>query len=69
MITTAQLADKLGVSQRRVQQLIKELSIKTEYIGQTQVLPDNALELCKARETVAGRKSGRPSSNKKKVKK
>lgn len=62
MITTATIANKLGVSQRRVQQLIKELGIKTETVGQTQILPDNTLELCKKRETKSGRKATKKSS-------
>jgi len=56
MNTTATIADKLGVSQRRVQQLIKELGIKTETVGQTQIIPQTALALMKKRETKAGRK-------------
>lgn len=58
MNTTATIANKLNVSQRRVQQLVKELGIKTETVGQTQILPETALALMKKRETKAGRKKG-----------
>jgi len=59
MITTSQIATKLGVTQRRVQQLIKELGIKTEIVGQTQIVPPNALEKMRKRETKSGRKKSK----------
>lgn len=57
MITTAAIAIQLGVTQRRVQQLIKELGIKTETVGQTQIVPRSAMRLLINRETVSGRKT------------
>lgn len=57
MITTASIAIKLGVSQRRVQQLIKEIGIKTETVGQTQIIPESAVAKMRNRETKSGRKS------------
>ena len=52
--TTQNVAIKLGISIRRVQQLIKELGIEPEYIGKTQILSDADIRKLEKRKTQRG---------------
>lgn len=57
-LTTKEVAEKLGVSVGRVQQLIAEERLPATKIGQTNLVKENDLKL------VQDRKTGRPKSKK-----
>ena len=59
IITTAQAAERLGVSVRRVQQLVKEGRLPANQFGGALMIEENDLKL------VADRKPGRPPKSKK----
>jgi excisionase family DNA binding protein len=54
LITTAQAAEKLGISVRRVQELISSGRLPAQQFGRTYVVDEDDLKL------VAERKPGRP---------
>jgi excisionase family DNA binding protein len=54
LITSAQAAEKLGISVRRVQELIKSGRLPSQQFGRTYVVNENDLKL------VEDRKPGRP---------
>lgn len=54
LITTAQAAEKLGISARRVQELINSGRLPAQQFGRTYVVNEDDLKL------VAVRKPGRP---------
>jgi len=55
LLTTAEAAERLGVSTRRVRSLIQEGKLKAEKLGRDHVIPESAL----AKAVVYGRR-GRP---------
>lgn len=54
LITSAQAAEKLGISMRRVQELIKTGRLPAQQFGRTYVVEEDDLKL------VENRKPGRP---------
>ena len=63
LLTTAEAAHKLGISARRVQELIKDGRLPAQQFGRTYVINEDDLVL------VSNRKPGRPSTKNKKVRK
>lgn len=61
LITTAQAADKLGISVRRVQELINTGRLPAQQFGRTYVVDEDDLKL------VEDRKVGRPPKPKTEV--
>lgn len=55
IITPEIAAEMLGVSERRVQQLIKELNIEPQRIGKTAILSDADMRLLAKRKTTPGK--------------
>jgi hypothetical protein len=54
IITSAVAATKLGVSERRIQQLIKELNIEPQRIGKTAILSEAQVKMIANRKTTPG---------------
>lgn len=71
LITTAEAADRMGISARRVQEFIKEGRLPAQQFGRTYVIDENDLKLVKDRKV--GRppkvKEGAEKGGKKKVSK
>jgi excisionase family DNA binding protein len=60
MLTTSEVADKLGVTVQRVHQLINEGRLPAQKVGRDYIINDDDLKLVENRPKV-----GRPAKNKK----